>query len=106
MSYRVVIAYDGANFLGTLSVDPVSAIDLNAQTTDTTTALGLSTFAFRQATGGGSLLVDDLYVANTFAEVNVGAAKPATVSYHPPAALTVGNFSSTNFSCVAGGAGP
>ena len=105
VNYRVVIAYDGVNFLGTLWVDPVSTVDQNVPTFDVTTTLGLSTFAFRQATGGGSLLVDDLYVANTFEEVNLGAVKAATVHYQPLAAITVDNFASTNFGCVAGGAG-
>jgi hypothetical protein len=105
VDYRVTISYDTVNFLGTLWVDPVVETDQNVQTTDSTAALTLSTFAFRQASGQGSLTVDDFYVANTFAEANVGTPKPATVYYQPPTALTVDEFGSTNLLCVAGGAG-
>ncbi len=107
VNYRVVIAYDTDenNLYGTLWIDPVSVGDLNAFTTDAAAPLGLTSFAFRQATGQGLLVVDDLSVANSFEEANIGAVKPATIYYQPQTALTVDNFASTNFYCVAGGAG-
>lgn len=105
VDYRVVIAYDGDNFLGTLWVDPVSESDQNSLTSDSTTALTLTSFAFRQATGEGSLTVDDFFAGNSFADVNVGGVKAATIYTQPIPALVVDNFAATNFYCVAGGAG-
>jgi hypothetical protein len=105
VDYRVVISYDTVNFLGTLFVDPVGEADTKSQTIDSTAALVISTFAFRQASGEGSLTIDDLFVANSFAEVNVGATKAATIYYEPQPAVTVDETATTNLFCVAGGAG-
>ncbi len=109
VDYRVVISYDNVAFLGTLWIDPVSTADANKQTIDATTASTQSHFSFRQPTSASTapnLLVDDLYVGNSFADVNVGAVKPATVYYQPVAGpTTVFTGNNFNLSCVGGGAG-
>lgn len=106
VDYRVVISYDTVNFLGTLWVDPVDATDANVLTTDATTAATLIGFGFRQASPNPAVQVDNLYAGNAFADVNVGAVKPATVYTQPPAGPTT-VFTGNNYtmSCVGGGAG-
>lgn len=105
VDYRVVISYDTVSFTGTLWVDPVVMADANKQTIDSTSASALNGFAFRQAGPNPNLTVDDLYVGNTFDDVNVGAVKPATVYYQPedPVIMFTGN--SKSLYCVGGGAG-
>jgi hypothetical protein len=106
VDYRVVISYDTVGFLGTLWVDPVSSTDPNVLTSDSTSAATIIRFAFRQSSPNPAVLVDDLYVGNSFDDVNVGAVKPATI-YAQPAAGPTTNFAGNNLtlSCVAGGAG-
>ncbi|TAL03652.1 MAG: hypothetical protein EPO07_05895 [Verrucomicrobia bacterium] len=106
--YRVVISYDTNAFLGTLWIDPVSTSDANVQTIDTVTGATIGFFSFRQSSANGQagqLVVDDLYVGNSFDDVNVGAVKPATVYYQPIAAALAFENASTNLYCVSGGAG-
>ena len=108
VDYRVVLAYDTVNFVGTLWVDPVVETDPNKQSSDLTTAATLGFFSFRQSNSGGQpgqLQVDDLYVGNSFADVNVGAVKPPTVYYNPKSAITMFSGSSSNMTCVGGGSG-
>ncbi len=109
VDYRVVISYDTNTFTGTLWIDPVVNTDPNKVTIDITTGAYIQYFSFRQptsATTAPGLRVDDLYVGNSFADVAVGTAKPATIYYQPPAGPTT-NFVGGNLtlSCVAGGAG-
>jgi hypothetical protein len=105
VDYRVVISYDTAGFLATLWVDPVSSSDQNQTTIDSTVAATLISFAFRQASGEGSILADDLFVGNSFDDVNVGAVKSASVYYQPedPVAMFTGNSQSLH--CGGDGAG-
>jgi hypothetical protein len=103
--YRVVMSYDTASFLGTLWVDPVVMTDANKQTIDSTTGSALNGFAFRQSGPNPNLLVDDLYVGNTFDDVNAGAVKPATVYYQPEDPVTIFTGNNKTLYCVGGGAG-
>ena len=109
VDYRVVVSYDTVGFTGTLWVDPVDPNDPKKQTTDSTALATLAFFSFRQpgtTVSMSNMRVDDLYVGNSFADVNVGAVKPAVVYYQPPAGPTT-NFVNGNMtlSCVGGGAG-
>jgi hypothetical protein len=110
VDYRVTFSYDNASlFLGTLWVDAVSPSDANVQTSDSTTTSALNAFAFRQptsATTAPNLTIDDLYVGNSFTDVNVGATKSPTVYYQPAAGpATIFTGGSYALTCVAGGAG-
>lgn len=108
VDYRVVVSYDTNALLGTLWIDPVSTNDVNKQTLDSTGIVGIGFFSFRQpgtTVSMSNMRVDDLYVGNSFADVNVGAVKPATVYYQPVPAVTIFENNNTNLSCVGGGAG-
>ncbi|MEP6663364.1 MAG: immunoglobulin domain-containing protein, partial [Verrucomicrobiota bacterium] len=83
--YLVVFSYDTANFFGTLWVNPVSETDTSVATSDATTNLVLTTFAFRQSAGIGSMSIDDLKVGNSFADVVSGPSVAPTVPLQPVA---------------------
>ncbi len=105
VDYRVVVSYDTAGFLGTLWVDPVSSTDQNQFTTDSTAAATLVAYAFRQASGEGSILVDNLLVGNSFEDVNVGAVKSATIYSQPEDPVTMFTGNSKTLYCGGDGAG-
>ena len=83
VDYRVVIMWDNVTLTARAWIDPEVEGDPSAFGNDGTTALTLTTFAFRQNTGMGSQQIDDLFVGNSFADVNVGGTKPPTVYYQP-----------------------
>lgn len=111
VDYKVVITWDnttGGSQTAKIWIDPTDETDFNATGGDTasTTPITLASFAFRQAAGEGNMQIDDLYVGNSFADVNVGAVKPATVYYNPPAGpTTVFTGNNATLACVGGGAG-
>ncbi len=90
--YVLVLRYDLETRGATLWINPASESSTadRAETTDTSTALPISTFALRQsnATGGmGALTLDDLKVGTAFADV-AGGGDP---TLNPP---TIGGIAS------------
>jgi hypothetical protein len=71
-TYRIVIAYDGATGTSTLWVEPTSASSPSVSSTHSSViGKSLESYALRQATPTGATLtelVDDLVVADSFAE--------------------------------------
>lgn len=76
--YRIVTEYDTATAVATVYVNPVTQTG-GATATDVTTAAGITTYALRQATGIGTLTLDNLVVATTFEEARV-IPEPASLS--------------------------
>jgi hypothetical protein len=108
VDYRVTLSYDTSSFAASIWVDSVAATDLNLTSSDSTTAATLGFFSFRQSgttVSAPNLVVDDLYVGNAFADVNVGTTKPAVVYYQPNPAVIVFSGNSTNLYCVGAGSG-
>jgi hypothetical protein len=56
-------------FTTTIWVNPITEADNSTNSADVQTSGGIHAFAFRQATGIGTITIDDLYVATTFDEV-------------------------------------
>ncbi|MDQ6630836.1 MAG: immunoglobulin domain-containing protein, partial [Verrucomicrobiota bacterium] len=102
--YLVVFSYDTVNFFGTLWVNPISASDPSVATSDTTTNVVLTSFAFRQSGGIGSLSVDDLRIGNSFADVVTNAPVAPTVVLQP-VGKSVFSGESVMFYAVANGSG-
>ena len=73
-TYTVVVRYNVGTAASTLWINPTSESDSSATATDSTSLLAISTFAFRQSTGIGTLAVDDLKVGASFADVVTGAS--------------------------------
>ena len=71
-AYQVAIRYDVGTGLSTIWLDPALETDASVTASDAPGPVDISTFAFRQSTSGGNgmgtVLVDDLRVATTFAE--------------------------------------
>jgi hypothetical protein len=105
--YTIVLKWDlGAN-TGSLWVNPVAETDPNVVSTDVpAAAAAISSFAFRQATGIGTLTVDNLIVGTTFADVT-GAqpATPPSISKHPQS-QTVLEGSHVELTVTASGTAP
>lgn len=73
-NYTVVIRYEMATAIGSLWVDPSSESDPAAISNDKQSAITTTSFAFRQNSGIGRLIVDRLVVATTFAEALGGVS--------------------------------
>jgi len=89
--YRVVLRYNVGTGVSTLWVNPSAESDPSVTATDVPSTLAISTFAFRQATGIGTLTVDDLIVGTSFNTVLGGApARPSlTIVAMGPASVRI-----------------
>ncbi|MDB6065050.1 MAG: hypothetical protein JWR26_1258, partial [Pedosphaera sp.] len=79
--YQVVMMYDDAGFGATLWVNPATSGDPSVGSSDlfpTGLTNGVSSFAFRQASGEGKQTIDNMVVGLNFADVvtNVPASAP------------------------------
>ncbi|MGI8964918.1 MAG: immunoglobulin domain-containing protein, partial [Limisphaerales bacterium] len=101
--YVVVFSYDTVNFFGTLWVNPISQSDLSVATSDVTSAVVLSAFAFRQSSGIGSMSIDDLKIGNSFADVVTAPFAPTVVLQ--PVGKSVFSGENVMFYGVANGSG-
>jgi hypothetical protein len=75
-SHRVILRYEVATGLSTLWVDPASESDPSITGNDFAGPATISTFAFRQASGMGTMTLDDLLVGTTFQAVLGDAPRP------------------------------
>ena len=71
--YTVVIRYDIESATSSLWVNPRSESDAPAMATDSAPAVAIGGFSFRNASGIGTMRLDDLMVARTFADVMAGS---------------------------------
>lgn len=69
-TYTVVTRYNTATGVSTLWIDPDSEESPSVTATDTPSTMNVHTYAFRQASGIGILLVDDLKVAGNFTDAS------------------------------------
>jgi len=68
-TYLVVTRYDISANQSTIWLDPTAETDPNVTASDLSTPLDVNTLAFRQNAGMGTLLLDDVKVGTTFADV-------------------------------------
>lgn len=104
-TYTVVVRYEIDTQAATLWVDPTSEADPGVNATDTATANDVVAFAFREASGMGTLVVDDLRVATSFEEL-FGAIDSQPAITGQPQSLTVAAGAKATFIVVATGAEP
>lgn len=74
-TYVIVVRYVLSTGIATLWLNPASESDTGLNGTDTITLMDVSTMAFRQASGEGTLNVDDLVVGTAFNDVLSGAPR-------------------------------
>ncbi|MDB6123918.1 MAG: sorting protein [Pedosphaera sp.] len=82
-SYTVVERYNPATAVTTIWVNPTSETDdsKSATASDAIGSISISTFAFRETSGYGTILLDDIRVATTFDDAlgSVVVAPPSTI---------------------------
>jgi len=80
--YTVVTRYELGTGISTLWINPSAETDTNVTPAQTTGPISISTYAFRQASGGGTCFIDDLKVGTSFNDM-AGANNPPTISAMP-----------------------
>jgi endonuclease/exonuclease/phosphatase family metal-dependent hydrolase len=105
-SYFVVIRYDVSTGLTTFWLAPTSESDPGVTASDATSSIAISNFSLREAAGIGTMLIDDLTVATTFAEAIATQSNvpPSIVTQPQDQIVTAGDTAS--FSVVADGTAP
>lgn len=105
-SYTLIVRYDLATAASTLWVDAAAETDPSVSATDDGTPITVVAFALRQSNSMGTLVLDDLRVATSFAELfgSVPDEPPQILSQ--PQSQTVAEGESATFSVVAAGTPP
>ncbi len=102
--YTVVIRLVVNSAVTTLWIDPVSEADAGVST-DSGGAIDIATFAFRQASGIGTMTIDDLVVGTSFADVVQPGAQAPQILQHPQS-QSVAAGSNVTFTVEASGTAP
>jgi len=105
-SYFVVIRYDVASGQSTLWLNPGSEGDSGVSASDAASSNSISNFSLRQNSGMGTMLVDNLIVATTFAEVTGTQSNVPAYIVTQPADQTAFAGDIVSFSVEAGGTAP
>lgn len=101
-TYTVVTRYVVGTGVSTLWLNPASESDPSVTATDATSAVSLSNFSLRQASGEGTLLLDNLLVGTSFSDVVSGAPSFPTITAQPTN-QTVNAGGNATFSIAATG---
>lgn len=105
-SYFVVVRYDVTSGQSTIWLNPSSEADPGVSASDVTSTSSISNFSLRQASGMGTMLVDNLIVATTFAEVTGGQSNVPPSITTQPQDQTANAGDTVSFSVVADGTAP
>jgi endonuclease/exonuclease/phosphatase family metal-dependent hydrolase len=105
-SYFVVVRYDVASGQSTLWLNPVNETDPGVAAPGSAASTTISSFSLRQTSGMGTMLLDNLTVATTFAEAtgNQVNVAPFITTQPQDQIATVGD--NVSFGVVAGGTAP
>ncbi len=105
-SYFVVVRYDVASGQSTIWLNPTSEGDPGVSALDAASFSNISNFSLRQASGMGTILVDNLIVATTFAEVTSGQSNVPPYIVTQPQDQTATAGDTVTFSVEPGGTAP
>lgn len=105
-SYFVVVRYDVGTGQSTLWLNPINETDPGASATDTTSSISISNFSLREAAGIGTMLLDDLTVATTFADATGTQSNVPPFIVTPPQEQTATAGDTVSFAVGAGGTAP
>lgn len=97
-TYTVVTRYVVSNAVTTLWIDPVSEASASITAVDAASPTTVSAFAWRQDGNVGVMLVDDLFVAGSFAEALAGDAAPVIFAVPPQQVAAGGSTGPIPFS--------
>lgn len=108
--YPVIVRYDVATAASTLWVDATAESDPSVSATDDGTPISVEAFALRQSlssgNGMGTLVLDDLRVATSFAELFGSMPEEPPQILGQPQSQAVAEGASATFSVVASGTPP
>lgn len=104
--YFIVVRYDVATGISTLWLNPAAESDLGVTASDAASVASISGFALRQSTGMGTMLLDNLTVATTFAEATGNQVNEAPFITTQPEDQTATAGDNVSFGVVAGGTAP
>ncbi len=68
--YRIVMSYEPSTAVTKLGVDPVLESDLSAVATDSVSVKSINQFAIRQASGIGTIQIDQLKISTEFSDLS------------------------------------
>ena len=104
-TYILVVRYNVAKGVSTIWLNPASESDPSETAADPPGPITLTSFAFRQSSGMGTLFVDDLKVGTSFADVVVASSQPPTITSQPQS-QTVSQGANVTFTVGAAGTPP
>jgi endonuclease/exonuclease/phosphatase family metal-dependent hydrolase len=103
--YTIVIRCNVGMGQSTLWLNPASEADVSVSASDTTTAVSISNFSLRQASGEGTLRLDNLIIGTSFSDVVPGSpGSPIIITQ--PQSQTVNPGDNATFSVVVNGTSP
>lgn len=105
-SFTVVLRLVNTNSVATLWLNPASESDPSITTAEPETPFTVAGFAFRQNTGIGTLTIDDLVIAPTFAEATAASSLAVPFIDLAPKNELVARGSNITFTTTASGASP
>ena len=82
-AYSVVTRYVVSSATSTLWLNPSSESEEGVTSTDFSPPINIYAYAFRQASGGGTVLIDDLKVGNSFSDVMGGGISLPVIVRQP-----------------------
>jgi hypothetical protein len=108
--YTVIVRYDVATAASTLWVDATAESDPSVSATDDGAPISVEAFALRQSlssgNGMGTLVLDDLRVATSFADLFASVPEEPPRILGQPQSQTVAEGANVTFSVVAAGTPP
>ncbi len=105
ITYTVVTRYNLSTGQSTIWLNPTTESDPGVAATDAVTAVSIANFSLRQSSGEGTLLLDNLVVGTSFADVVFGTSTPPGIITQPQD-QTVTAGKNVSFSIVAAGTEP
>ena len=104
-AYILVVRYNVATGVSTIWLNPASESDPSETAADPPGPITLTSFAFRQSSGMGTLFVDDLKVGTSFADVVVASSQPPIITSQPQSQI-VSQGANVTFTVGAAGTPP
>ncbi len=102
-NYFVVTRYNLGTGASTIWLNSISESDPSVTASDTAVPVTVSAFSFRQTSGEGTMLIDDLKVGTSFADVTSSNSVSAPVIANQPQSQTVLEGATVTFDVVASG---
>lgn len=104
--FTVILRFANTNSAATLWLNPSSENDPSITTTEATATFTVAAVGLRQATGIGTLTLDDLVVGTAFADVLSGSAPVAPFLTTVPQGQMIARDSNATFTAAATGTAP